>query len=85
MDAILKFNIVAGNKIKTFPLEQVWNSTGVEIGHYKSPFILTLETTYDYSLLVTGMVLNLKQLGPVLMVKFPGVLKLMKLKHCQKQ
>lgn len=50
MDALLKFDIIAGDKNKTFALEQVWNSTGAEVGHYKSPFIHTVETTYDYRL-----------------------------------
>jgi len=50
LDAILKFDVMAGNKNKTFDLVQVWNSTGAEVGHYESPFIHTVDTTYDYTL-----------------------------------
>ncbi|WP_148685952.1 hypothetical protein [Candidatus Nitrosocosmicus hydrocola] len=50
LDATLKFDVMAGNKNKTFDLVQVWNSTGAEVGHYESPFIHTVDTTYDYKL-----------------------------------
>lgn len=50
MDSILKFNVIAGGKNKTLDLQQVWNSTDAESGHYESPFIHTVDTTYDYEL-----------------------------------
>lgn len=50
MDSILKFNVIAGGKNKTFDLQQVWNNTAAELGHYESPFIHTVATTYDYEL-----------------------------------
>lgn len=50
MDAMLKIDVIAGDKNKTFALQQVWNDTDAETGHYESPFVHTVETTYDYRL-----------------------------------
>jgi hypothetical protein len=50
MDTTLKFNVIANGKNKTFDLHKVWNSSGVEVGHYVAPFIHTVKTSYDYEL-----------------------------------
>lgn len=50
MDSLLKFDIISAGKNKTLDLQQVWNSTGSEIGHYESPVVFTVETTYDFRL-----------------------------------
>jgi hypothetical protein len=36
---------------KTFDLLPVWNSTGLEVGHYESPAVFTAAATYDMKLI----------------------------------
>ena len=50
MEDVLKFEVSVGGKNKTFDLQPVINSTGVEAGHYESPFIHTAEGIYKYRL-----------------------------------
>jgi hypothetical protein len=50
MENLLKVDIVANGQNRTLDLVPVWNSTGLEVGHYEAPAVFTAETTYDIKL-----------------------------------